>query len=218
MSDASKLKLYTYWRSSSAYRVRIALNLKGLEYESIPIHLVKNGGEQRTEDYKKINPQALVPALVDGDVTLTQSLAIMEYLDEAYPETVSLLGSDTVDRAKIRALSLLIATDIQPIDNLRVLQYLKGPMGLSDEKKTEWYKHWIVEGFTAYEVLLNDEDKFSFSDTPTMADTCLIPQVYNANRFNVDLTPFPNIVKVNKNCLELEAFDKARPANQPDAT
>jgi len=217
MAGTTTLKLYTYWRSSSAYRVRIALNLKGLDYESIPVHLVKDGGQQHRDEYKAVNPQELVPALVDGDMILTQSVAIMEYLDEAYPQTPSLLGSDTVARAKIRALALLIATDIQPLDNLRVLQYLKGSMEISDEKKSKWYKHWIVEGFAAYEALLNSDDDFSFGNSPSLADACLIPQVYNAQRFNIDLSAYPNILRVNNNCLALEAFDLARPENQVDA-
>lgn len=214
---SSNIKLYTYWRSSSAYRVRIALNLKGLEYESMPVHLVKDGGQQHTENYRELNPQGLVPTLVDGGIALSQSIAIMEYLDEAYPDTYSLLSVDTVARAKIRALALLVATDIQPLDNLRVLQYLKNEMEVSDEKKTQWYAHWIVEGFKAYEALLNDEDRFSFSDSVSMADVCLIPQIYNAERFDIDLSWFPNILKVKENCMQLEAFQNATPENQADA-
>ena len=213
----TNLKLYTYWRSSSAYRVRIALNLKGLRYESIPVHLVQDGGQQHSQDYRELNPQGLVPTLVDGEIALSQSLAIMEYLDEAYPDTYSLLSVDTVSRAKIRGLALLIATDIQPLDNLRVLQYLKNDMLVSDEKKSQWYEHWIIEGFKAYENLLNDEDKFSFGDSPSMADACLIPQIYNAERFDIDLSWFPNILKVKANCLALEAFQKAAPEEQVDA-
>ncbi len=213
----TNLKLYTYWRSSSAYRVRIALNLKGLSYESIPVHLVKDGGEQHSEEYRELNPQGLVPTLVDDGIALSQSIAIMEYLDEAYPSTYSLLSVDTVSRAKIRSLALLVATDIQPLDNLRVLQYLKNEMGISDEKKSLWYAHWIIEGFKAYEALLNDEDRFSFSDAVSMADICLIPQIYNAERFDIDLSWFPNILKVRDNCMGLDAFKSAMPEVQSDA-
>lgn len=215
---SSNLKLYTYWRSSSAYRVRIALNLKGLDFESIPVHLVKDGGQQHSEEYRELNPQGLVPTLIDGEVAISQSLAIIEYLDEAYPDTYSLLSVDTVSRAKIRALALLVATDIQPLDNLRVLQYLKNEMEISDEKKSQWYAHWIVEGFKAYEALLNDQDAFSFGDSVTLADVFLIPQIYNAQRFDIDLSWFPNILKVRDNCLALGAFEKAKPENQVDAS
>lgn len=214
----ANLKLYTYWRSSSAYRVRIALNLKGLAYESIPVHLVKDGGHQHSEVYRELNPQGLVPTLIDDGIALSQSIAIMEYLDEAYPDTYSLLSADTVSRAKIRSLALLVATDIQPLDNLRVLQFLKNEMQISDEKKSQWYAHWIVEGFKAYEALLNDEDRYSFSDSVSMADICLVPQIYNAERFDIDLSWFPNILKIKENCLALEAFQSAVPENQDDAT
>lgn len=217
MSSDKKIKLYTYWRSSSAYRVRIALNLKGLDYESIPIHLVKDGGEQHADAYKELNPQELIPTLIDGDVVLSQSLAIMEYLDEAYPDTPSLLSMDTVARAKIRSLALIVATDIQPLDNLRVLQYLKNTMQVSDEQKTQWYAHWIVKGFEAYEAMLNDQDTYSFADQPSLADACLIPQIYNADRFDIDLSWYPNILKIRDNCMQLDAFDNAKPENQPDA-
>lgn len=211
------MKLYSYWRSSCSYRVRIALNLKELDYELVPVHLVKDGGQQRSESYKHMNPQGLVPCLQDRDSVIVQSLAIMEYLDEAYPDTKRLLPFTNAERAKVRALSLLIATDVQPLDNLRVLQYLKTQMGVSDEHKSQWYAHWIIEGFTAYEAMLNDEDAFSFGDTVTMADACLIPQIYNAERFNIDLSVFPNILKVRDNCMELDAFQKATPENQIDA-
>jgi len=214
----SKIKLYTYWRSSSAYRVRIALNLKGLDFESIPIHLVKDGGQQHSTDYRELNPQGLVPTLVDGELAVSQSLAIIEYLDEAYPDTYSLLSSDTAARAKIRSMALLVATDIQPLDNLRVLQYLKNVMQVSDELKSQWYAHWITEGFKAYEALLNDEDNFSYGDSISLADVCLIPQVYNAERFSIDLSWFPNILKIKDNCLQLSAFEHASPQKQQDAT
>ena len=217
MSSDKKIKLYTYWRSSSAYRVRIALNLKGLDYESIPVHLVKDGGEQHTAAYKELNPQELIPTLIDGDVVLSQSLAIIEYLDEAYPDTPSLLSVDTVARAKIRSLALIVATDIQPLDNLRVLQYLKNTMQVSDEQKTQWYAHWIVVGFEAYEAMLNDQDTYSFADQPSLADACLIPQIYNADRFDIDLSWYPNILKIRDNCMRLDAFEQAKPENQPDA-
>jgi len=208
------MKLFSYWRSSCSYRVRIALNLKNLDYQIIPIDLVKDGGEQFSAEFKKLNPQKLVPCLVDNEIVISQSLAILQYLDEAYPKTVSLVGTDIVGRAKSRALALLIATDIQPLDNLRVLRYLTSELSISTENKDKWYAHWIYEGFSAYESMLESTDVYSCGNTITIADICLIPQVYNAKRFNIDLSSFPNISKVNENCLALKAFKNASPENQ----
>jgi maleylacetoacetate isomerase len=213
------MKLYTYFRSSAAYRVRIALNLKGLEYESVPVHLLRNGGEQRAEAYRDVNPSALIPALVDNGVTLTQSLAIIEYLDEVHP-MVPLLPQDAVGRARVRALAQTIACDTHPLTNLRVLQHLKGPMGLTEEDKTAWYLHWMKEGMAALEGHLErdgDSGRFCYGDVPTMADCCLVPQVFNANRFNIDLAPYPNIARINAHCVDLPAFKAAHPAQQPDS-
>ncbi|MCL2919602.1 maleylacetoacetate isomerase [Shewanella litorisediminis] len=212
------MKLYGYWRSSAAYRVRIALNLKGLDAEQLSVHLVKNGGEQHCDDYVALNPQHLVPSLVldDGSV-LTQSLAIMEYFEDT-GMGLPLLPASAADRATVRAMCLAIACEIHPLNNLRVLQYLSGDMGLSDEVKNAWYHHWIHEGFTAFEKLLaRHSGEYCFGDTPTLADACLIPQVYNARRFNVPLDNYPNILRIEAHCNATQAFIDALPENQPDA-
>jgi len=215
------MKLYTYWRSSAAYRLRIALNLKGLKPEPIFVHLTRDGGQQLRPDYLKINPQGLVPSLVDDDGHLiTQSLAIMEYLDEAYPKTHRLLPGDARSRAWIRAVALAIACEIHPLNNTRVLQYLTGPMGLSEEAKLKWYHHWIARGLAPVEVMAKaspQPGKFLFGDVPTMADVCLVPQLANARRFNCDLAGFPTLVAIEQRCLALPAFDLAQPSKQPDA-
>lgn len=212
------MKLYTYFRSSAAYRVRIALNLKGLEAEQIPVHLVNNGGEQHSESYRQVNPAELVPAWNEGDFTLTQSLSIMEYLNEKFPET-ALLPQDLELRALARAFSLSIACDIHPLNNLRVLQHLTGELGLSDEQKTAWYKHWVVTGFQALEAQLeNSNGQFCFGNAPSIADCCLIPQVYNALRFNINLSAYPKIQSIYTHCSTLDAFQKAAPEAQPEAS
>lgn len=211
--------LYSYFRSSAAYRVRIALNLKGIDYDTVPVHLVRDGGEQLKPAYRALNVNGLVPTYVDGDVNIHQSLAIIEYLEETHP-TPALLPADPAARAQVRALALDIAADIHPIDNLRVLRYLKHDLGVSEEQKNAWYVHWIVEGFKALEARLAARPPhggFMFGDTPTLADCCLVPQVYNANRFKVDMTPFPRIAAVNAHCLTLDAFRRATPEAQPDA-
>jgi maleylpyruvate isomerase len=213
------MKLYTYFRSSAAFRVRAALNLKGLSYEAMPVHLLKDGGQQRLPGYRDVNPTALIPALVDGDETLTQSMAIIEYLDETHPH-VPLLPSDPAGRARVRALAQNIACDIHPIDNLRVLQYLTGVLGVSEEAKNEWFLHWIRTGFAAIEQLLANDartGKFCHGDTPTMADCLLVPQVFNARRFNLDMSPYPTIVRIDAACMELDAFKEAHPSRQADA-
>jgi len=210
------VKLYTYFRSSAAYRVRIALNLKGLPYEMIPIHLTKDGGRQRSPDYRAVNPQMRVPtlALSSGDV-LTQSLAIIEYLDEIHPEP-PLLPTDALDRAKARSIAQLIACDIHPLNNLIALQYIKRQLKHEQPDIDEWYRHWVQEGFTALETMLTP-GPYAGGAKVTVADLCLVPQVANARRFKVPLDAFPRIVAVDAACLKLPAFDKARPENQPDA-
>ncbi len=211
------VELYTYFRSSAAYRVRIALNLKGLEYEPRFVHLSK--GEQHLPHYRKLNPQALVPTLVEEASILTQSLAILEYLEEAYPEP-PLLPKSLKERAYVRALALSIACDIHPLNNLRVSRYLKETLGQNEEACLAWIRHWIEEGFRAFEERLTREGssgRFCLGDTPTLADVCLVPQVFNARRFGCDLAIFPRIRAIDKHCLELPAFQKAAPENQPDA-
>ena len=212
---AAAMILYDYFRSSAAYRVRIALNLKGVVAERRFVHLRK--GEQRAGDYLSVNPQGLVPTLVDGDVKLTQSLAIMEYLDDKYPSP-PFLPKDTADRARVRAIALTIACDIHPIDNLRVLQYLEKTLGADEAKRNEWYGHWIREGFIAIEKMLAERPgKFCFGDTPTLADICLVPQIANAGRVKLPMEPYPRIRAVHAACQAHPAFDAAQPSKQPDA-
>ena len=212
-----QMKLYGYWRSSAAYRVRIALHLKEIEFESISVHLINNGGEQHSESYVALNPNHLVPTLVHGDVVLNQSLAIIEYLDSCYPQG-SLYPSDPVKRAKVQALALDIACEIHPVNNLRVQQYLSKALQISDSDKLNWTTHWVTKGFIAVEKVLNKTSgEYCFSDSLTIADLCLIPQVYNANRFNIDMSPYPNIQRIVKNCNALTGFDRALPENQTDA-
>ncbi|MDE2428410.1 MAG: maleylacetoacetate isomerase [Burkholderiales bacterium] len=217
------MKLYGYFRSSASYRVRIALNLKGLAYEQVAVHLVKHGGEQLSDAYRALNPDALVPALKDDGLgeggVLTQSLAILEYLDDAYPETL-LLPENIADRAYVRSLALSIACEIHPLNNLRVLKYLTGTLGVSDEQKSAWYRHWCESGLAAFEKRLANDARtgnFCFGDIPGMADCVLIPQIANAQRFHCDLSAMPTIMRINEACLELPEFIKALPANQPDA-
>lgn len=212
------MKLYGYWRSSAAYRVRIALNLKNIECEHISVHLVKDGGEQHKPNYIAMNPTELVPTLIDGDLTINQSMAMLEYLEEAYEQT-PLLPNDIKEKAIVRALALDIACEVHPLNNLRVLQYLNGELGVTEQEKTAWYHHWIVQGFTAFEKTLEKTaGDFCFGDNVTIADLCLIPQVYNANRFKVDMSAFPLINKVVENCNKQPAFIDAAPENQADAT
>lgn len=209
--------LYGYFRSSAAYRVRIALNLKGLAYDNHFIHLQKN--DQLSDDYARLNPQKQVPALVDGGTLLTQSLAIIEYLDETHP-TPAFLPSGATDRARVRALALAIACDIHPLNNLRVLRYLVKEMGLPEEKKDQWYRHWVENGLQAVEKMLTASPatgRFCHGDSPTMADICLVPQVANARRFNCDLSACPTVERIDAECRKLEAFARAAPDKQPDA-
>ncbi|AMD00055.1 maleylacetoacetate isomerase [Halomonas chromatireducens] len=210
--------LYGYFRSSAAYRVRIVLNLKGLAFEQVPVNLVK--GEQRSETFRAHNPQGLVPALVTDDgTTLTQSLAICEYLDELHPSP-ALLPLEPAERARVRALAQLVACEIHPLNNLRVLKYLVNELKLDDEAKLAWYRHWVTGGFDALEAMLSREagsGDFCHGDTPTLADVCLVPQVFNAERFECDLSAYPRIQRIVANCRALDAFHQASPEEQPDA-
>lgn len=216
---AGDLKLYTYWRSTAAYRVRIVLNLKKLRHELIPIHLTRDGGEQHRPEYREYNPQGLVPTLLDGERVLRQSMAILEYLDEVYPEP-PLLPATPRDRARVRSMAQLIACDIHPLNNLRVLQYLEKEIGAGESRRGAWYRYWVNEGFEALEYLLADNPStgiFCEGDEPGLADACLVPQVYNANRFEISLDPYPTIRRINEACLEISAFQDAAPERQPDA-
>lgn len=210
------MKLYTYFRSSAAYRVRIALNLKGLPYEMVSIHLTKDGGHQHKPEFHTVNPQERVPALAlsTGEV-LTQSLAIIEYLDDIQPEP-ALLPADALERAKVRALAQIVACDIHPLNNLISLQYLKRVLKHEQAEIDAWYHHWVIEGFKAIEAMIAP-GPYACGAHVTLADVCLIPQVFNARRLKVPLDAFPKIVAVETACLKLPAFDKARPENQPDA-
>jgi maleylpyruvate isomerase len=213
------MKLYTFFRSSASYRVRIALNLKGLSYEQVPIHLRRGGGEQFSATYKAINPQALVPALEDSGRILTQSLAIMEYLDELYPKP-PLLPTDPADRALVRSMALIIACEIHPIQNLRVLLHLKKDLKQSDDDLNLWARHWIGLGLSALEQLVvsgPEQGKFCFGDTPTLADICLVPQLTNARRFGCDLSVYPTLLQIETTCNAFPAFANAAPEKQPDA-
>ena len=199
-------KLYTYFRSSAAYRVRIALALKGVAHEAIRVHLARNGGEQHSPAYRDKNPQGLVPAFeLDEGTVLTQSLAIIEYLDETQPGP-ALLPADAVGRARVRAIAQGIACDIHPINNLRVLQYLGGQLGATQEQKDAWYHHWIATGLQGLEAMLAghpDTDRFCHGDTPTLADCCLVPQLFNARRFNCPLDAYPTLLRIDAACAEL---------------
>jgi maleylacetoacetate isomerase len=210
------VKLYSYFRSSAAYRVRIALNLKGIAYETVSVHLVKDGGHNKRPEFRAINPQMRVPVLVTaGGEHLLQSLAIIEYLDETQPEP-PLLPKDPIGRAKVRALADLIACDIHPLNNTSPLRYLKNVMGQEQSAIDAWYHHWIVSGFEALEALI-EPGPYACGKAVTIADICLVPQVSNARRLKVPLEKFPKIVAVDAACMALPAFDRARPENQPDA-
>jgi maleylpyruvate isomerase len=213
------MKLYTFFRSSASYRVRIALNLKGLTYEPTPIHLRRGGGEQFSAAYKRINPQALVPALEDNDRVFTQSLAIIEYLEEKYPNP-PLLPAAAADRALVRSMAMVIACEVHPIQNLRVLTLVKQEYHQTDERVNQWARHWIDLGLSALEQMIlaqPNRGKFCFGDTPTLADICLIPQLGNARRYGCDLAQYPTIVSIEKNCVTIPAFTNAAPEKQSDA-
>lgn len=211
------MKLYGYWRSTAAYRVRIALHLKGVTFESVPVHLVKHGGEQHKDNYAVINPTQLVPTLVDGDFALHQSLAIIDYL-ESTQSGLSLYPDCLKVKAQAQALALDIACEIHPLNNLRVQQYLGAELGINNEAKSLWVEHWMRLGFHAIEKqLVRTAGCYCFEDQITIADICLVAQVYNANRFNVDMSSYPYINRVVDNCNKLQAFQLALPENQPDA-
>lgn len=213
------LKLYTYFRSSAAYRVRIALHLKGLPFESVPVHLLQDGGQQHGPAYAALNPAELVPMLVDGELSLPQSLAIIEYLDEQYPE-VPLLPAEALGRARVRALALAIACDIHPLNNLRVLQYLEHTLGQDQTVRNAWYAHWVTQGFQALETELARSPatgRFGHGDVPTLLDCCLVPQWFNAERLKVPLAAYPTLARIVATCRELPAFQQAAPQAQADA-
>lgn len=214
-----KLELYTYFRSTAAYRVRIALNLKKLEAEPHVVNLVADGGQQHKTSFRQLNPQGLVPVLVSGGRALSQSLAIIEYLEEMRPRP-ALLPDDLEDRAWVRSLALNVACDIHPLNNLRVLKYLTGELGVDEDTKLGWYRHWVAQGFSGLEAILAKDPrrgKFCYGDHPGLADVFLVPQVFNANRFECDMSPYPTLNKINEHCLALPEFDTAAPGNQPDA-
>lgn len=219
MSAVSDLTLYSYFRSSAAFRVRIALGLKGLTADMRFVHLLKEGGAQYTDAYSALNPQHLVPTLIHDGHVLTQSLAILEYLDEIAPEP-PLLPSDPLSRARVRRIALAVACDIHPLGNLRVLRYLRQTLKTDDQARTEWQKHWMAEGFGALETTLASDPAtgiFCHGDTPTLADICLVPQLTNARRIEMDLTPYPTLLRLEEVAYRLPAFVAARPENQPDA-
>ena len=213
------IRLYSYWRSSAAYRVRIALNLKGLEYETVPVHLARDGGEQHRAEFDDLNPQHLVPVVLHGNRILRQSMAIMEYLDETFPSP-PLMPATARDRQRVRMLAQSIACDIHPLNNLRVLQYFENTWKVPQPEREEWVRHWIRAGFDALEDTLADNPStgtFCDGEQPTMADCCLVPQVFNAERFGVDMAPYATIRRIVQSCQALDEFQAARPENQPDA-
>ena len=214
----AELLLYSYWRSSSAYRVRIALNLKGIQYRQKFVHLVKEGGEQHKTEYREVNPLGLVPALVHEDQTIVQSMAICEYLEETFTD-IPLLPAKASARARVRTIAQSITSEIQPLNNLAVMRYLKNEMGQDDAAINNWYSHWIVRGFSAVESWLSTPGSglYCHGDDPTLADCFLVPQVYNAERFSCDLEFYPNIRRITAQCRSLAAFEAAAPENQADA-
>lgn len=219
MAAANDLKLYDYWRSSASYRVRIALNLKGLDFEQVAVNLVKDGGQQHSAEYRELNPQGLVPLLVHNGRAISQSLAIIEYLDDIFPEK-PLLPHDPEEKALSRSMALGIACDIHPLNNLRVQQYLKGKLGVGDEASVTWMNHWVSLGFESLEARLRgrkDQSLFSMGDAPGLVECFLVPQVYNAERFECDLSGFPEIQRITGLCRSHAAFLAAAPEQQPDA-
>ncbi|WP_422505279.1 maleylacetoacetate isomerase [Stenotrophomonas sp. GZD-301] len=215
-----RIELYSYWRSSAAYRVRIGLNLKGLPHQITPVHLVRDGGQQHTAAYAALNPQELVPTLRHGERVLQQSMAILEYLDEVFPDP-ALLPDDAEGRARVRALAQLVACDIHPLNNLRVMQFFSDTWNVPQPERDDWTRHWIRVGFDAMERMLVesvDTGRFCHGDIPTLADCCLVPQMYNARRFKLDLEPYPTLVRIDAACLALPAFGAAKPESQADAS
>lgn len=213
------MKLYNYFRSSASFRVRIALNLKGLPYDYVPVHLTRGGGEQFSPEFRALNPASLVPALLDGDQKIPQSLAIIEYLEETHPEP-PLLPSDPASRARVRALALSVACEIHPLNNLRVLGYLTRTLGVSEEARSAWYRHWVETGLAAVEALLAQDERtglYCHGDAPGLADCCLVPQIFNAQRFHCRLDHVPTIMRIFDECMALPAFEQAAPQVQPDA-
>jgi len=211
------MELYTYFRSSAAFRVRIALNLKGLSYHARTVHLRKS--EHRAAEYLAVNPQGLVPTLVVDGHRLTQSLAILEYLEERHPRP-ALLPGDALGRARVRALSDLVACEIHPLNNLRTLEYLRNRLGQDEAGIATWYRHWIADGLAKLEAALTQDGgggNYCHGDQPTIADCCLVPQIFNARRFDSDLTPFPTTMRIYEACMKLDAFQRAQPSAQPDA-
>ena len=212
------MELYTYFRSSAAYRARIALNLKGLKADYRFVHLVKDGGQQHRPEFRAVNPQGFVPALVDQGHVITQSLAIIEYLEETHPEP-RLLPRDPLGRARVRAMALIIAADIHPFQNTRITKYLDKELKLDEAARKRWIVQWVTEGFTALEKMTagsKDTGRCCHGDTPTMADVLLVPQMFSARRFGVDVTPFPTLVRIDEHCQGLKAFQDAHPSKQPD--
>ncbi len=211
------MKLYTYWRSTAAYRVRIALNLKGIEAEQVSVHLVRDGGQQHTEAYVVKNPTHLVPSLeLDDGTVLAQSLAIIDYLEALQP-TPALLPAEPVLRARVLAAAHVIAMDIHPVNNLRVVAHLAQTFGADAAAKQDWMCHWMALGFDALEKMVMPDTTYAFGDTPTLADICLVAQYYNARRWGLDLAPYPRLTEIEQTCLALPAFANARPEAQPDA-
>lgn len=213
------MKLYSYFRSSASYRVRIALNVKNLPYEYVPVHLVRDGGEQLKPEYRAVNVDGIVPTLIDGHEVMPQSLAIIEYLEETHPEP-PLLPKAPADRAYVRSLALQVACEIHPLNNLRVLKYLKHTLRVENDAKDAWYRHWVDTGFATLEAHLASDGrtgKLCFGDEPTLADACLIPQVFNAQRFNVDTSKYPTIQRIYDHAMQTDAFARAAPGVQPDA-
>ena len=217
--SSEDLRLYSYWRSSAAYRVRIGLNLKGLAYEIVPVHLLRDGGEQLAPGFAATNPQKLVPVLQHGQRLFRQSLAILEYIDEVWPDP-PLLPITARERQRVRSLAQLVAADIHPLNNLRVMRFLEQEWNVPQPERDVWIRHWIGQGFNALEALLRDHPAtgtFCDGHVPTIADCCLVPQAYNARRFGIDLSRWPTIASIERACLELPAFRDAAPDRQPDA-
>lgn len=213
------IKLHNYFRSSASYRVRIALNLKGLSYEYLPVHLTKDGGQQLAPSFRALNPESLVPVLDDEGTIVTQSLAIIEYLEETRPEP-PLLPRDAAERAYVRSIALAIACEIHPLNNLRVLRYLVKTLGLTEDQKNTWYRHWVEQGLASVEARLVAEGRsrrYVLGDAVTLGDVLIVPQIFNAQRFDCNLDALPTVMQIFDNCMQLPAFVDARPAAQPDA-